>query len=273
MITQLQQQLKDLNQAYYEGQLSFGDYRHRRGLMLDSLFEDTTIREDFTPKTVPMQSILEKTQEFVQPRSPAPEPEVQITTPPQQPQPVMASAQAQQAPTQPANPESTHQDPITEVRAVKPKSAAPQPPASAPASPFEEPSSKSTYIIIGAVVLCAVIGAAIFMTGGSSESATSPSVTNTTNTSAKTGTLQTAIEKHLQANAWTPTQLREIESLWRETPDNEKNTARKSPWHHKLTDTLAALSAEQKALIDLGNKDAAAFDLQINRLIEILKND
>jgi len=54
MIKQTQQQLRHLNHAYIGGQLTYQEYRQKRGLMLDGLFEDVTVTEDFTPKTIPM---------------------------------------------------------------------------------------------------------------------------------------------------------------------------------------------------------------------------
>jgi len=57
MITQTQQQLTELNKAYFEGRLSYSDYRGKRASVLDGLFEDITLPEDFSPKTVPMQKL------------------------------------------------------------------------------------------------------------------------------------------------------------------------------------------------------------------------
>ncbi len=54
MIKQKQQQLSDLNQAYLNGELTYHDYRQKRGFMLEGLFEDITVTEDFNPQTVPM---------------------------------------------------------------------------------------------------------------------------------------------------------------------------------------------------------------------------
>ncbi|MFC1750626.1 hypothetical protein ACFL2V_17675 [Pseudomonadota bacterium] len=225
MIKQLQQQLRDLNQAYFNGQLSFGDYRQKRGLMLDALFEDTTVRDDFTPKTVPMQKVFEKTQELKPP--------------------------------------------------VGTTSEAPEKPQPVPVSPFDEPSSNNTYMIIGAVALCVVIAAVVLMSGGSSEPAPKTTPTNASLSSSTTpdNSLQAVVEKHLQNNSWTPEQLREIEALWKKKSADEKTSARQSAWHHKLNDALRGLASEQKALVDLGNQNAAAFELQINRLVDSLKYD
>ncbi|MCW9013763.1 MAG: hypothetical protein OQL06_08260 [Gammaproteobacteria bacterium] len=54
MITQAQQQLANINRAYFEGQLSFTDYRQRRDLILDSLYDDVAIEDDMDSDTVPM---------------------------------------------------------------------------------------------------------------------------------------------------------------------------------------------------------------------------
>ena len=54
MITQVQQQLSSINRAYFEGQLTFADYRKRRGALLDSMYESSVIDDDMDSDTVPM---------------------------------------------------------------------------------------------------------------------------------------------------------------------------------------------------------------------------
>ena len=288
MITQLQQQLKDLNQAYYEGDLSFGDYRYKRGLMLEALFEDTTVQEDFTPKTVPMQKVMEVTQEL--PKTPPPvaqapaEPvAVQSPVSPQPTSPAQANndplaaviSQATpkagpEAARAPAEPAPTPAPQPTPKSAAEKKPAEPAPAPIATASPFEESSGKGIYIIVAVVILCAAIGAAVMMSGGSDEETASPM---STTTAKPASALEAVIQKQLSNNTWTQQQLKEIESIWNKASKEERSKARQQATFNKLDDTLKAVASEQKALIDLGDQNAVSLERQINRLLEILKQD
>lgn len=52
-LEQSQQQLHDLNAAYFNGEIGFSDYRKNRSLILESLFRDDTVPHHETLDTVP----------------------------------------------------------------------------------------------------------------------------------------------------------------------------------------------------------------------------
>lgn len=51
MITQAQQSLTEMNRFYFHGQITYEDYKNKRGLLLDSLFEDITVRNNNNTQT------------------------------------------------------------------------------------------------------------------------------------------------------------------------------------------------------------------------------
>lgn len=57
MLLQIQQQISDLNTAHLMGELSFDDYRRKRGFLLESLFDDITLPKQFATDTIPSSTI------------------------------------------------------------------------------------------------------------------------------------------------------------------------------------------------------------------------
>ncbi len=198
MIQQIQQQISNLNRAYFEGSLSYGDYKKTRGLMLDGLFDDVTVTEENAPATVPMQS---------------------------------KSA------------------PATSHAATSGKS--------------KNASNSTIYVAIGVLVIAVVIAVAFLLTGNDKQTSAPTTAANQAYTQPN---IESLVKESLNSAQWTPARIDQITSMWQNLSTVEKSKAQSSRWHAQLNDALTNLANEQKALIDLGNQNAIAFEAKITQL-------
>lgn len=208
MIQQAQREITELNNLYLNGQIPYDDYKNKRGVLLNALFEEITVRST-------------------------------SSTPP------------------PAAP--------TEVT------------ASATSSTNKRYYAAMVILIIGIAMAITFIlpddetdSAPVVVKSNieSTPAATTKQAEEVTQSTAQK--LEAIINESLNNNSWTTDKLYQIEFLWEDMSSEEITMARQSHWYPKLTDALNNLVSEQKALVDLGNQDAAELEEQIHRLIATL---
>ena len=199
MLKHIQQQLTDINTAYFNGEISYSDYRKKREFLLDSLFDDITIPKAQINDTI-------RTQKFV-----------------------------------------------AQTYTVTPS------------------SNKTIILAIAFLIICVVIAITFLVVSNNNNSLSTDTATLSGHAVDPHKKLHLLVKNSIDKNIWNVNLLHEMDILWKLMSPAEQKRARQSLWYPKLIDTLKSLASEQKALLDIGNKDALIFERKINSLIILLQ--